>query len=516
MIDMLLLTILSAHLQLQAASHQVLPSAASILDRFVQVTYGAGRIRKVGALIVDFSVTDPAGATYFATLYRDHAGHSHIVLDDDNDKREWGVAEDRVWSLSKQGVQFLNGKAANRVLAESHGLSAASLGAFATGWGGSLQFDDWREAFPSVKTVGKAALGNSPCFEVLLTRSDGSTLRRWYEVKSGLLAREVTTEFDKSGVEQPYETDIGDYATTLGFTYPSVFHIKAGSSTFTVKINRVTQGPATRLHGAIEMPREVSKAMTQANTPSGMPNAVDLIERFTQITGGAQTADSIHSEVVKANFVFRDENLQVPMVYYGAGRKNYVSLDVPTMGKFEYGSNGDVSWQRSVVLGPQLLPRSQFGGLLGPGVVEILSWASAGMDLRTVGKETVNGSECYVVEMSGEKRTETAKAYFDVKSGYLLRIEAAAGARSLAEQVTLGDYRNENGFVVAHRVETTLEGKAVVIAMTELQFNGPLPNHVFDLPEDVAALVRHEQEQKSEPADPDSAAKPNLRRRTPN
>lgn len=197
------------------------------------------------------------------------------------------------------------------------------------------------------------------------------------------------------------------------------------------------------------------------------------------------------------------------MILYVRGRNSYFSLDVPTMGKFEYGSNGNIAWQRSVVLGPKLMPRSQFNGFLGPDVGEILTWTDEGLTVRTVRKEQVDGSSCYVVEMGAKKEGTFTEAYFDAKTGYLVRMNTPARAGAAAEQIRLGDYRTENGFTIAHHIETTLAGKAVSITITEVHLNASIPDSIFDVPEDVTALLQQQQVQRT---DPDLSARPTLRR----
>ena len=79
--------------------------------------------------------------------------------------------------------------------------------------------------------------------------------------------------------------------------------------------------------------------------------------------------------------------------------------------------------------------------------------------------------------------------------------------------VTLGDYRTEDGFTMAHHIETTMAGKAVIVDITDVHLNSSIPDSVFDLPEDVTALLQQHQKEQAQPADPDSSARPALRRR---
>jgi hypothetical protein len=333
---MLLARVLSAHVLLQASAHHASPEASSVLDRYVQATHAAGSSQQLAVLTIDFSVTDAGSTTNYATAYRGRGGRLRTVVDDHDNPREWGSGDGVVWTFSKRnGVHLLTGKAAERILAETRGFSGGSLAAFVVGWGGSLQADDWRDAFLSAKTTAEPTVHNARCYEVLLTRRDGSTLRRWYEAKSGLLARETAAEFDQEAV------------------------------TF-----------------------------------------------------------------------------------------------------------------------------------------------------RIVWREEVNGSSCYVIEMGSKEDGTSAEAYFDTKTGYLARIVTRAQEGAPTGNVTLGDYRTEDGFTMAHHIETTMAGKAVIVDIADVHLNSSIPESVFNLPEDVTALLQQHQQGQAQPADPDSFARPALRRRS--
>jgi hypothetical protein len=193
----------------------------------------------------------------------------------------------------------------------------------------------------------------------------------------------------------------------------------------------------------------------------------------------------------------------------------YTSFDLPSVGKFEFGNNGHVAWERSVALGPRLVPASAVGSWLGPNPDEILKWTNAGLELETLSTEQVNGSPCYLVSMSArQERKPASTACFDVKTGYLVKTTLTAGnqAGDVTVDSVFSDYRPHEGLEIAHHLETKIAGTPAIVDLKEITLNTPIPDAIFDLPADVRALEQRHQDQLKN-KDSDSAERPTLRRR---
>lgn len=506
-----LASLITACWAFQAYADVALPDAASILDRYVQVTHASAPEGKPAIFTIDFSVSRGGGSIYYATVYRDLNGGLHMVVDDEAHPAEAGVSGGHVWRFSKQdGARILSGKAADRLIAETNSWSGGSLAGFAAGWGGSFPFSDWRTAFRSSRTVGRGAVHGVPCYEVVLTRTDGSTIHCWFETRSGLLARETAGEFDESGNEQAYDADVTDYQTTLGFTHPSEIRIKSGTATAVVKINSIMFGVGADL-STVQVPRDVAQAITQANTPAGLPNALELAERFFDLARGDRPRDSVQTEVVTGTVSLPEDNIKIPLTQYVDGAKSYMSFEVPTMGKFEFGSDGRTGWQRSVVMGPQIVPRSQISAITGFGSIEQLGWTGEDLNLRTVSKQDIDGVPCYVVEEASPDGTSPLKLYFDTKTDYLVQAEMREKPGSdRGVNMRMSDYRFDDGHLIAHRIETALQGKAIVVDITETKWNVPIPETKFALPQDIVDLLAQQRQEQAKQPDAD---KPTLQHR---
>jgi hypothetical protein len=470
--------------------------AEAVLNRYVRVTGGADLYKRYNALHLFYTVTHADKSTENVDYFHTRDGRTLIETDMGNATRDEGVSEGIAWKYSEaKGAHLLSGKEAERLIAESRGFDE----------------DDWQTRYRSVGMLDNQLVNGAPCRHLKLVRTDGSTLERFYEVQSGLLVREIATEFDAAGVERPRVTDFQRYDDFLGLRRPVSMRVKSGSETLTIQMNSFTYSPNAEASN-FELPHDVVRAIVASRTKNGsLPNPVDLIDKFVAATGGKGAYQGIKTEVVKAEVSFTAENLKFPVVGYSAGVRQYSSSDIPSLGKFESGDDGHTGWERSVVMGPRLRPHSVASDFTGPQPEEVLLWADSAVDMETVSQEQVNGAACYLVRM-GAKTENATTSCFDVKTGFLLKT-TARDVDGVGEQI-YGDYRSENGIVICHHIDTKVAGHVASVQIKEIAINGPLPAGIFDLPPDVQAL-KAKRDAAAQAGPPAAPGAPTLKRPRP-
>jgi hypothetical protein len=445
--------------------------AASVLNRYVQVTGGVELYKRYNSLHLFYAITHPDKTTENVDYFHTRDGKTLTETDTGTSTRDAGLSEGVVWKYSEaKGAQILSGKQAARFLADSKGFDE----------------DDWHIRYPTVALLTNQVVNGSPCRHLKLTRTDGSTLERFYDVKSGLLVRQVSTEFDDAGIEQPTTTDYVRYDTFFGIRRPVEWRIQSGTQTYSVETNTVTYSPTAEATN-FEIPHDVVRAIVASrNKSSTLPNPVDLIDKFVAATGGKKVYEGIKTETVQAEVAFTDQNLKFPVVTYSAGNKQYSSFDIPSMGKFETGDDGFTAWEKSVVMGPKLRPHSAGSDFIGPEPDQVLRWSDSALQMETMAQEQVNGTPCYLVRM-GPQSPAASTACFDTKTGLLLKTVYPEGDDGTAEQI-YSDYRDVSGLLVCHRIETKVAGHGATVQINEIAINASIPPGVFDLPPDVRAL----------------------------
>ena len=442
---------------------------AAVMNRYVQVTGGAELYQRYHSMHLFYTVTHANKSSENVDYFHGRDGQTVFETDTGSATEDKGVSEGVAWKYSQtKGAQILTGKAAARLLAEQKGFDE----------------DEWRLRFPTVSMLANQTINGVACKHVKLTRTDGSTLERFYDVGRGLMVREVSGEIDDAGVELPVTIDVERWDTFFGIRRPAQMRVKAGSDIAELQLNTVTYSPNAEAQ-SFEIPHDVVRVIVASRSKNGLPNPVDLIDKFVAATGGKSTYEAIKTEVVKAEVTFAAENLKFPVVTYSAGEREYSASDIPSMGKFETGDDGRTGWEKSVVMGPKLKPHSAGSAFAGPQPGEVLRWSDAAVDMETVSQEQVNGAACYLVRM-GAKGDDEATACFDAKSGLLVKT-TGVDADGATEEL-YSDYRVVNGLTICHRIDTKVAGHAASVEIKEIAINGPLPAGVFDLPPDVQAL----------------------------
>lgn len=478
-----------------------LAKAATVLDRYVEVTGGASTYCKFSVEIIDMSVTAENGQSAGVTIFRARDGRMQTVVDAGPASEQTGVTDGISWKFSEgTGARLLTGKPAARQIALSRG----------------FEEDTWREQFPQTVIVGEETINGKKCYHLTLTRTDGGVVQRFYNAQSGLLVREVSTEFNDAGEEQPVTLDIVDYSVSNGLKHPSVMRMSARGQTFGIKVESVLYSEKAPPDAFVVPPKVIRTIAESKNNGSSLPNAVSLVDRFIEATGGKSAYEAVKTQSMKADVTFKGAGLKGQTVMYVAkGGKLYTSFDLPGAGKFESGSDGATAWERSTVLGPRLVPKSQVGGgMAGVDPDQVLSWANAHGNMETVSKEEVNGAPCYLVKLISKQEGEGGSSMcFDVQTGYLVKLTTIVKTQmgQVPFDCMLSDYRSDGPLTIPHHLETKAAGQPITIDMTEIVVNGPVSDRVFTLPDDVRALKGKQASQTT--TGNESTDRPTLRRR---
>jgi hypothetical protein len=176
--------------------------AASVLTRYLQVTGGPDLYKHYNAIHVFYTATLKDKSTLNVDFFHTRDGKTLTETDTGNATLDSGISDNIAWKYSEaKGAQILSGKEAARMLAESKGFDE----------------DDWHLRYPTIALLTNQTINGVPCRHLKLTRTDGSTLERFYEIKSGLLVREVSTQFDDAGIAAPSPCTSNPHCRTWKF-----------------------------------------------------------------------------------------------------------------------------------------------------------------------------------------------------------------------------------------------------------------------------------------------------------
>ena len=226
-----------------------LPSAESVLDRYVQVTGGKQAYEQRKSEIAHGTLEYPAlGIKGTITRYAAEPDKYYAALEVEAlGKVEMGVSGTVAWENSallgprvKSGVE--------RAEAIREGTMNAAF--------------NWRKLYPKVENQGIETIDGEECFKIVMTPPEGQPMIGYFQKKSGLQVKMTTVATTQMG-DIPVELIASDYKNFGGVLEPSKVTQKTGPQEFVIIMDSVEVNPAIP-PARFEMPAEVRKLVEKA------------------------------------------------------------------------------------------------------------------------------------------------------------------------------------------------------------------------------------------------------------
>lgn len=203
-----------------------LPSAESILDRYVEVTGGKAAYQKHSSEIMMGTIAFPEqGLSGRLTRYAMAPEQEYSVVElGPIGKIESGVVNGVAWEKSAiLGPRIKSGDEKDQALREAAFNAAV----------------EWRKLFPKAVTTGKDTINGEECYKVTLTPATGKPENQFYSVKTGLLLKTTATAISPMG-EVAVEVDVSDYKNFGGVLFPTKSKQKAGGQELDIAVASVS------------------------------------------------------------------------------------------------------------------------------------------------------------------------------------------------------------------------------------------------------------------------------------
>jgi hypothetical protein len=233
----------------------------------------------------------------------------------------------------------------------------------------------------------------------------------------------------------------------------------------------------------------LSTAMARA--ADDLPKADTLLDKYIEATGGKAAYQKHHSEVIKGTMEFAAMGLKGGMTTYLAEPdKSYTEMELAGLGKTREGSDGKVFWSLSAMMGPHVKEGAEKVQAMMEGMNFELNWRDIFKEVRTTGVDTVDGKECYKVELTPAEGSPVMQCY-DKQSNLMVKMTMTAQT-PMGEQVVdsyASDYRKEGEVLMPHKIKQSLAGQEIVISIDTVTFNAEIPADKYALPDEIKALV---------------------------
>lgn len=166
-----------------------------------------------------------------------------------------------------------------------------------------------------------------------------------------------------------------------------------------------------------------------------------------------------------------------------------VHTEIPGVGTMRQGYDGTTAWANDPMQGPRILTGMEAAALIENSTFNSMTRSP---DLFTAmapaGTADVAGDAASCVKFTWKSGRETTDCFSDA-SGLLTRTTAKQVTQSgeVEMEMLMKDYRNVNGLMVPHRIESAMMGMQMIITTTSVEFGVQAAN-LFELPPEIKAL----------------------------
>lgn len=231
-------------------------------------------------------------------------------------------------------------------------------------------------------------------------------------------------------------------------------------------------------------------ALAAAQAP--LPRGAAILDKYIAATGGRAVHEKVKTIIETATMEIGASGVRSQVTtYHAAPNKSYMVMEVPGAGKIEEGTDGEVVWSLSALQGARIKDGEERAfALLNAAYDSDLHWQDFYKTVETTGSESVNGEPCYKVELTSKEGLQQTR-YYSAKSGLMLKVVMTAKTEmgAIPTETLVGDYRDESGLLVPHKITTKMLSQEMVMTIQGVQINPEIPASRFALPAEIKALV---------------------------
>lgn len=236
-------------------------------------------------------------------------------------------------------------------------------------------------------------------------------------------------------------------------------------------------------------------ASTACNSLSAqeLPDAKTVLAKYVEATGGKAKYKAIKTGKISAKMSIPEAGISGAMeIKFDSKGMMYTKADLGAAGNIERGSDGKTVWEISTIQGARILEGEEAEQMLEEmNFDDILDPDKKYKSMKNVGKTSVNGEECYELELT-KKSGKVTSEFYSVKSGLKLKtiMEVATPMGDIKVASFDSNYKkSKNGIMTAWASEQKFGAITQKMEMKSVEFNVDLDEKVFELPQDIKDLI---------------------------
>ncbi len=217
-----------------------------------------------------------------------------------------------------------------------------------------------------------------------------------------------------------------------------------------------------------------------------------VLDRYIEATGGKAAYDKLENRHSVMTLVIAGMGLSLDIdIYQAKPNLFYSHASSPATGDTERGCNGSVFWEKSTMAGTRLLEGAELADALREANFDkFLNWKNLYESAEYIGSDTVDGALCHQVVLTPKEGFPLTLS-FDAATGYMTQVETTI-QHQMGEIPLIAksrDYREVDGIKMPFTNEVVIMGQSRMMNQKLVEHNIEIPDSLFQLPDDVKAMV---------------------------
>lgn len=219
-----------------------------------------------------------------------------------------------------------------------------------------------------------------------------------------------------------------------------------------------------------------------------LPKAEEVITKAIEATGGEAAYKALSSRKVVGSIEFVGVGLKGSLLLQQeAPDKMGTTLELEGVGTFLQGTDGTTAYEINPISGERLLEGPEKAAFMREAAFySDLNWQEYYAKAETTGEEEVDGTRCFVVEMT-PKEGKPETRYYAADSGLLVKskrtVESPMGEIQVESSVS--DYRDVDGIKIPFVSTESLVGQEVKTTIESVEHGVEFPEGTFDVPDSL-------------------------------
>jgi hypothetical protein len=222
------------------------------------------------------------------------------------------------------------------------------------------------------------------------------------------------------------------------------------------------------------------------------PTGEQILDRYIEATGGRAAYDKLDNRhsVMTLDIAGLGLSLDID-VYQAKPNLFYSHVSSPATGDIERGTDGTIFWEKSTMTGGRILEGAELADAVREANFDkFVYWKKLYESAEYIGSDTVDGVLCQKVVLTPKEGFPLTLS-FDAGTGLLIQVETTIQHQmgEIPMVAKSSDYREVDGIKVPYVNEVIVVGQSRVITQKLMEHNVEIPDSVFQVPEDIQAMV---------------------------